>query len=116
MNITKRAKFFIVSLLALPLILPAQSVKLSNKAASKEAIALYAYINDMFGKKILSGQMFSGWGFDEFKYIHETTGKDPAIKGLDFIDSRLNDTVVSKAIDWWRTGGIVTIMWHMGAP
>jgi hypothetical protein len=91
-------------------------VKLSNKNASHEAVALYRYINDMFGKKILSGQMYSGWGFDEFKYINELTGKYPAIKGLDFIDSRLNDTVVQEAIQWWKSGGIVTIMWHMGAP
>jgi beta-mannanase len=115
--VIKLAKPLFILLLALPGMLYAQtSGKLSNNSASKEAVALYAYINDMFGKKILSGQMYSGWGFDEFNYIKEVTGKSPAIKGLDFIQDKLNDTVTQEAIDWWRSGGIVTIMWHMGAP
>ena len=117
MQIIKLNKVFLISLLMLPLLLRAQVTgKLSNRKASKEAAALYTYIKDMFGKKILSGQMYSGWGFDEFKYIHGITGKYPAIKGLDFIEDRLNDTVTQEAIDWWKSGGIVTLMWHMGAP
>jgi len=93
-----------------------QKNQLSNKNASREAIALYAYINDLFGKKILSGQMFSGWGFDEISFIYSITGKYPAIKGFDFIHSAENDSVVRGAIQWWREGGIPTIMWHWGAP
>ena len=113
----KPAMFLLFSVLLLPAMLQAQTApRLSNKKASVEAVALYKYINDMFGKKILSGQMYSGWGFDEFKYVHEVTGKYPAIKGLDFIQDRLNDTVTKAAIEWWKSGGIVTIMWHMGAP
>ena len=117
MKVIKINKLLLICLVGIPLILPAQTTaKLSDKNASKEAVALYAYIKDMFGKKILSGQMYSGWGFDEFKYISEVTGKNPAIKGLDFIQDRLNDTVTHEAIDWWKSGGIVTLMWHMGAP
>ena len=117
MKIIKFTRLLLIFLTASPNILPAQtSGKLSNNKASKEAVALYAYINDMFGKKILSGQMYSGWGFDEFKYINGVTGKYPAIKGLDFIEDKLNDTVTQEAIDWWKSGGIVTLMWHMGAP
>jgi hypothetical protein len=102
---------FIVILLISPVIVCAQSQHtLSNPKATKEAIALYTYINDVFGKKTLSGQMFSGWGFDEFKYIHELTGKYPAIKGLDFIHARESDSVVNAAIQWWKEGGIPTIM------
>jgi hypothetical protein len=117
MKDNKSIKLLFISLVAFPVMLNAQTTgKLSNNKASKEAVALYAYINDMFGKKILSGQMYSGWGFDEFKYVNEVTGKYPAIKGLDFIEDRLNDTVTKEAIDWWKSGGIVTLMWHMGAP
>ena len=60
--------------------------------------------------------MFSGWGFDEIKYVHDVTGKYPAIKGFDFIQASLNDSVVKGTIEWWKAGGIPTIMWHMGAP
>lgn len=83
---------------------------------SKEAVALYRYLLDMKGKKILSGQMDSSWGIDEFDYIKTNTGKQPAIKGMDFIHQNDNANEVKKAIDWWNTGGIPTIMWHWGAP
>jgi hypothetical protein len=99
-----------------PVTLAQKKNQLSNKNASREAVALYAYINDLFGKKILSGQMSSGWGFDELSYIYDITGKYPAIKGFDFIQSAQNDSVVHGAIKWWKEGGIPTIMWHWGAP
>ncbi len=108
--------FFIVSVCFTAGLFAQNSHPLSNPKATREAVALYRYINDMFGKKTLSGQMFSGWGFDEIKYINGITGKYPAIKGLDFIHARENDSVVKAAIEWWKAGGIPTIMWHMGAP
>jgi hypothetical protein len=83
---------------------------------SKEANALFRYLNDMYGKKILSGQMWASWGIDELKYIQEVTGKQPAMRGMDFINDRENDAEVSRAIEWWKKGGIPTIMWHWGAP
>lgn len=90
--------------------------KLSNPKASKQAKALYAYLTDMYGKKILSGQMWASWGFDELKYIQEITGKQPAIRGMDYIHAKENDKETQRAIDWWKLGGIPTIMWHSGAP
>ncbi len=90
--------------------------RLTDKYASPEAVSLYAYVNQLFGKKILSGQMYSGWGFDEIGYVHDITGKYPAIKGFDFIHSAQNEAVVNGVIQWWKDGGIPTIMWHWGAP
>jgi hypothetical protein len=83
---------------------------------SKEAVALYRYLLDMKGKKILSGQQDSPWGIDEFAYLQTNTGKQPAIKGMDFITKNDNAGEVQKAINWWKAGGIPTIMWHWGAP
>lgn len=84
--------------------------------ASPEAQALFNYLNDIYGKKILSGQMWAPWGYDELKYLKEVTGKQPAIRGMDFINSKDNEAEVQHAIDWWKGGGIPTIMWHWGAP
>jgi len=56
--------------------------KLSTPNPSKEAEALYRYLLDTFGKKILSGQMCVPWGVGELKYIQEKTGKQPAIQGV----------------------------------
>jgi len=112
----KRYKLFFL-LLSFPAGLIAQSKhQLSNPHPSKEAVALYSYINDMFGKKILAGQMCSTWGVDELKYLHEVTGKYPAIRGMDFIESAQSDSEVIRSIAWWKRGGIPTIMWHWGAP
>lgn len=77
---------------------------------SKEAKALFSYLNDIYGKQILSGQMWSSWGIDELKYIQEVTGKQPAIRGMDFINDRENEAEVTRAIEWWKGGGIPTIM------
>ena len=92
------------------------ALELSNKEASVEAKALYKYLQDIHGKKMLSGQMVLNWQYDELKYIQDSTGKLPAIRGMDFIDSNRNGNEVKCAIDWWKKGGIPTIMWHMGAP
>ncbi|GAB3937838.1 glycosyl hydrolase [Mucilaginibacter myungsuensis] len=91
-------------------------LSLSNKNASAEAKAVYAYLQDMYGKKMLAGQMTSNWGFDELKYVLDSTGKLPAIRGLDFVDSAKNNNEVKFAKAWWKQGGIPTIMWHWGAP
>lgn len=97
-------------------ILAQKSVQLTTPNPSKEAKALFSYLNDMYGKKIISGQMWAPWGYDELKYIKEITGKQPAMRGMDFIDNKQNDAEVQHAIDWWKSGGIPTIMWHWGAP
>src|SRR5665213_3146481 len=93
-------------------------LELSNQKASKQAKALYSYLQDMYGKKTLSGQMVSNFGaVDELKYIQDVTGKQPAIRGMDFIDSAKNEDEVQFAKEWWKKkGGIPTIMWHWGAP
>lgn len=89
---------------------------LSTPHPSKEAVALYRYLQDMSGKKTLSGQMCTPWGFDELAYIKTITGKQPAIQGMDFITQKDNEKEVQLAIHWWKEGGIPTIMWHWGAP
>ncbi len=111
----KHKKFLTMLLLVIPFLANAQH-RLSNPKATKEAVALYAYLNDIYGKKTLSGQMSSSWGIDEIKYIKEVTGKSPAINGFDFINSKDNQEEAKSAIDWWKSGGIPTMMWHMGAP
>jgi hypothetical protein len=85
--------------------------------ASPEAVALLNYLYDIKGKKSLSGQMWSQFGtFDEVEKIHEITGKYPALKGQDLITESDNRVEIINLIDWWRSGGIPTLMWHWGAP
>lgn len=92
---------------------------LSNPNAIPEAVNLYNYLYDTYGEAILAGQQESTWMNDnpeyEMEYIETTTGKLPAIRGLDYINEDF-DGVTSRSIDWWNKGGIVTICWHWGAP
>jgi hypothetical protein len=113
---SKTSLFFIFSMLFQGLVYAQMPLELSNKKASKQAKAVYSYLQDMYGKKILSGQMVTGDRFNELNYIKDTTGKLPAIRGMDFIDSNRNDNEIKLAKEWWKKGGIPTIMWHWGAP
>lgn len=98
-----------------------------NPDASAEAKILYQYLADAYGKRIISGQQnesnYTATPEKEFEYILEKTGKQPAIRGFDFIDyspSRVEHGTSSnetgKIIEWHEKGGIATAAWHWNAP
>ena len=91
--------------------------KLSNRKASVEAKAMYRLLLRIHEEgKTLSGQMWAPWGIDEIEYVHEITGKYPVVRGHDLIHEGSNAREVELMIDWYRRGGIPTLMWHWGAP
>ncbi|UYY77093.1 glycoside hydrolase family 26 protein [Sphingomonas sp. R1] len=98
---------------------PARGV-LSNPRASAGARALYAYLWSIYGRRTLTGQQeqnFSPAGpRTELDYIQRVTGKQPALVGFDYIEPRDEAGVNARAIAWHRSGGIVTLCWHWGAP
>lgn len=98
--------------------------------ASPEAQSLLAFLSDIYGKKILSGQ-HAGWhGSDELgadlAYIKKATGKLPALLSMDvasYVDTERpseNNTshdLARHATDWYaRSNGIVSLCWHWRAP
>lgn len=113
----KPAILFVCSLFVAASVYGQARLELSDTKASAEARALYNYLQDIYGKKTLSGQMVSNFGgIDELKYLQDVTGKQPAIRGMDFIDNSKNNNEIKFAKEWWKKGGIPTIMWHWGAP
>jgi hypothetical protein len=84
--------------------------------ASAEAKAVLNYLYDQYGKKTLAGQMYAPWGIDEIETVKSYTGKYPAIRGEDLITESANNNEIQLAANWWKAGGIPTIMWHWGAP
>lgn len=89
---------------------------LSNPNANEITQRTYDCICDMYGKKMLSCQQESTWMDSpdyEMNYIEETTGKLPAMRGLDFMNEDF-DGVVRRSKEWWEKGGLVTICWHTG--
>ena len=111
--------------------------QLSNKNASKSAQSLYNYLCDMYGNHIIAGQQeycgshnYNQWNDPdnyikdneaEFEYIMEKTGKQPAIRGIDFLAYRSNsnweDNAPERAIQWVNEyKGIATVTWHWNVP
>lgn len=91
--------------------------ELSNPNANETTKKIYAYIMDMQGKGIISGQQESTWmGSPEYEmdYIHDASGEYPAIRGLDFMNNDFAGCV-KRAKEWWERGGLVSICWHCGA-
>lgn len=103
--------------------------ELVNPNATQETKNVYAYLNDIYGHKFLSGQYCDGGMYGtEFQAIRNATGgiQDgvyPAVLGLDMMEytpSRVENgssgVSVDKAIEFWNAGGLVTYCWHWNAP
>ena len=93
--------------------------KLINKSATKEAVALYNYINHL-GDNILSGQhSYNGQPEKFYNKAYNITGKYPAVWGTDFYWSSGEDPgsrVVEAVKKMHKQGAIITLMWHVGRP
>jgi len=101
---------------------------------------LLNYLEDQYGKNIISGQMDTSWTtnaeMDMIARVFTDTGKYPAIKGFDFIEHNNSfrpylggRQQVEEAIEWWEgknngvallpdkpeIRGIVTFCWHWRA-
>lgn len=90
--------------------------QLSNPNASDKTKKVYDYICDSFGSNMLTAQQESTWmGTPDYEMIkiREMTGKQPAIRGLDFMNNDFNG-VVQRSKAWDEKGGLVTICWHTG--
>ena len=86
-----------------------------NHNATKEAKALLNYLYQLRGNSILSGQ--HNYPSDLLRStdsIKAMTGKYPAIYGTDISD--LNDKVVNEIIRQYKSGSIITLMYHQVKP
>jgi len=108
-----------------PTALPAlsSSNSLINKNATEETKRLMSYLADIYGKNILSGQqeLYGQAGETEFNFIKTTTGKEPAIRGFDYMNwtqgVNWNDGTNTRIKNWVNEkGGIATLCWHWFVP
>ncbi|WP_274361290.1 glycosyl hydrolase [Paenibacillus thermotolerans] len=97
--------------------------KLINPNADDCAKRLMAYLCDVYGRRMLTGQQIGVLSTPEMDVIRRETGKYPAVGGFDFMNdspSRVErgtkGTDTELALKWWRDGGIVTFCWHWNAP
>lgn len=102
------------------------SSDLADKNATPETQSLMNYLASVYGEHIISGQQeiykYGPHDFDyEFNYIKDTTGKLPAIRGFDFLNTNplygSEDGTVDRMISWVKDSkGIVTASWHITVP
>lgn len=110
---------------------------LSNPNASDSTKRLYSYLCDTYGNHIIAGQQeycgehnYNSWNDPdtyikdneaEFEYILKTTGKQPAIRGIDLLaynmTSDWRDHAPERCIEWTnKYKGIATVTWHWNVP
>ncbi len=106
---------------------PAKCAEPANPKANAATRIVLNYFHEVSsrteGKRILSGQ-FSDFGnganFRIMERIHEKTGHWPALIGVDYADfprGNLTTKVPNQvAIDYWKKGGLVTVMAHLYNP
>jgi mannan endo-1,4-beta-mannosidase len=87
---------------------------------SPEALNLYNFLKENYGKKIISGTVDNvNWNTNEADWVYKHTGKYPALNGFDYIHlyanwmDYTNTTVVE---NWWKNNGIVAAIWHWNVP
>lgn len=98
-----------------------------NPNASVQTKNVYNYLRSSFGIKCLSGTMAEvNWNIDNAVWVHDQTGKWPAMTCFDLIhytrkgtsfDTWVDyDAMVTNATNYWNNGGLVSIMWHWLDP
>jgi mannan endo-1,4-beta-mannosidase len=98
--------------------------KLVTQNPSDQAVKLYNYLKESFGTKVISGTMAAySTNINEATWVHDQTGKWPAITCFDFIDHTYpNQNWIKYSApftlgqDWWNNNGIVALMWHWRDP
>ncbi|WP_315675620.1 glycosyl hydrolase [Clostridium sp. 19966] len=99
----------------------------SDVNATTETKNLKKYLTGVYGNHVLSGQQETYGGGNngdtelEFNYIHDKTGKYPAIRGFDMMNYNplygWEDGTTNRIIQWVKQrGGIATSSWHINIP
>ncbi|MDR0575574.1 MAG: Ig-like domain-containing protein [Tannerella sp.] len=90
---------------------------------SPEAVALFDYLRQIYGHKILSATVATvNWNTNEAQWVFEHTGKYPAINVFDYIHlyaspaNWIDYGDISVVENWHNAGGIVGTMWHWNVP
>ncbi len=99
-------------------------VNLTTPNPSLQATNVYNFLKENFQQNIISGTMAAhSTNINEATWVHDQTGKWPALTGFDFIDHTWPDqnwveyeAPLTLSKDWWGNNGLVTISWHWRDP
>ena len=107
---------------------------LSDPEATIYTKRLYNYIRDVYGKKIITGQMENAWddSYNQLQQVFDKTQKYPALMGFDFMNNTslgwsARNKQTERAVNFWNgtdyngnqisnNQGIVAFCWHWRDP
>ena len=130
----KRSAFSLASLrvglvlrMAIGASLASHAAEPANPSATPQARVVLNYFHELSarkeGRRILSGQFSdfgSGANLRIMERIQEKTGRWPGLIGVDYADfgrgSLTYQTPNKVAIEYWKQGGLVTVMAHLYNP
>ncbi len=101
------------------------SYSCAGSSTSVSALGLMKYLADNYGKTVLSGQCVTPGTNAEIDAVSTETGRSPAIRTGDLMYSTPSmyeqnrstaDKETELALEWGRSGGIVSMNWHWSAP
>jgi mannan endo-1,4-beta-mannosidase len=90
-----------------------------NPNATEEARNLLKFLYQIKGKYVVAGHHNYAENLNQYSIrAQELTGKMPALWGTDFISTNpeIRQQLVDEAIEKFRQGYIITLMWHAGRP
>ncbi len=101
------------------------SVSVAGKNTGINTIGTMKYLTDMYGVRMLTAQNVTVGTNAEIDAVFAETGRYPAIRCGDllyssrFADEKYKETAekeIQLALEWGRSGGIVSMGWHWYAP
>jgi len=110
-----------------------KNYKPCNQNASPQARNVLDYLSNLRGNGILLGQHTQTRAQEELKYIHEVTGKLPALCGFELLayspninykesgeeclaEVEENKNTLETALQWAGRKGLITFTWHWYSP
>ncbi len=94
--------------------------ELINENANIKTKNTMNFLTENYGEKIISGQYASVGTNQELEVIYRTTGRYPAMRlgdMLPYTTANADQTrEIEHAIEWSKTGGLVSYVWHWLAP
>jgi len=99
------------------------SATMPVQATTTEAVNLYNYMLNVYGRKTFSSIMADvNWNHDIADQIYTKTGKYPAFNCYDFIhiyvpaNNWIDYSDITPVTEWTEAGGLVSLMWHFNVP
>ena len=101
--------------------------QLCNKNATRETQRVFNVLKEYYGTHVISGACCNiDWNIREAENVYKWTGRWPALTMFDFMQIHASKDVNpngwmdysddSVVRDWWKQGGLVSIMWHWQVP